>query len=204
MLELSRRARLRQQPATRLSLSSAFDRRLAHRLVFVAAVVAGALAVRPVHAGPQWSASANPGLCVESSDERRLVFCGDLHGDLILGRERERDLGAGPYLKLGTVAFDDLRAAGGASLHLPTWDDLALVLSAGPMLDHRGRFGLDSSIFFGVRSFNFHGAYNFGGGLVAFAQRDFSEQPVTVIGLGLRVDVFFLAAPALLGWGALQ
>jgi hypothetical protein len=170
--------------------------------------VAGALAAAgfctPAAAGPQWSASADPALCLERGTEERWAFCGDLHGDLIFGRERERDAGAGPYLKLGTVAFDDLRAAAGASVHLPTWDDLALVLSAGPLLDHRGRLGLDSSIFFGVRSYNFHGAYNFAGGLVLGAQHSFGDDEATVIGLGLRVDAFFLAAPALLTWGALQ
>ena len=123
---------------------------------------------------------------------------------MIFGRERERDLGLGPYAKLGTVAFDDLRGAAGASLQIPTWDDLALVLSVGPLLDHRGDLGLDSSLFFGIRSYNFHGSYNFAGGLVLGAQHRFGDREATVIGLGLRVDVFFLSAPALLAWGALQ
>jgi hypothetical protein len=167
------------------------------------ALVVGAGGAR-AEAAPQWSASADPGLCVERAERTRWAFCGDLHGDVILGRERERDLGAGPFLEVGTLAFDDLRVAAGASLQVPTWDDLSLVLSAGPLIDQSGQMGLDSSLFFGIRSYNFHGSYNFAGGVVLGAQHGFGEQESTVVSFGVRVDAFLLAVPALLVWGALR
>lgn len=157
-------------------------------------------------AAPQWSAGVDPAVCVQQRDggEDRVAFCGAAHGDLILGRQRERDLGFGPYATLGTVAFDDLRATLGASLLIPTWEDLALVLSAGGLVDDSAELGAEGAAFFGIRSYNFHGAYNFGAGLVLGAERTFGEQPSTVLSLGVRVDGLALAVPFLLLWGVLQ
>jgi hypothetical protein len=163
-------------------------------------------ASRVAGAAPQWSAGVDPAVCVQQQDgaEDRVLFCGAAHGDLILGRQRERDLGFGPYATLGTVAFDDLRATLGASLLIPTWDDLALVLSVGGLVDDSANFGAEGAAFFGIRSYNFHGAYNFGAGLVLDAERTFGDHPSTVLSLGVRVDGLALALPFLLLWGALQ
>jgi hypothetical protein len=148
----------------------------------------------------------DPSVCHQQrqGSEGRVAFCGAAHADVILGRQRERDFGVGPYLTLGTVAFDDLRGALGASFLVPTWDDLALVVSAGGLLDDAGRVGTDGSLFFGIRSYNFHGSYNFGAGIVLDVERTFGDEPATVLAAGLRVDGLALALPFLLAWGALQ
>jgi hypothetical protein len=180
-------------------------RSLARAAAFAAAL--GVLAFTPgAFAAPQWSAGIDPSLCTISAPgaDRRWVFCGDVYSDLILGRERERDFGVGPYLGLGTVAFEDLRARAGASLHVPAWEDFAFVLSGGGLLDDGGQPGIDAALFFGIRSYNFHGAYNFAGGVVLDAQKTFGDDESTVVALGLRVDGLALAVPFLLLWGALQ
>ena len=160
---------------------------------------------RPASAEPQWSIGVDTALCRQSSETRdRWAFCGDLHSDLIFGRARERDLGVGPYTSVGTVAFDELRAAGGLTVLVPTLEDLGLALSAGGLIDDAGRLGLDTELFFGVRSYNFHGVYNFAAGLVIGAERTFGDDRSTLVTLGLRVDGFVVAAPFLLAWGALQ
>lgn len=176
------------------------------------AVVLGSLAVvavcasNRVLAAPQWSAGVDPSVCLEQRDDGagRVAFCGSAHADLILGRQRERDFGLGPYATVGTVAFDDLRGTLGASALVPTWEDLGLVISAGGLLDDSGRAGLEGSLFFGIRSYNFHGAYNFAGGVVLDVERTFGAGPSTVVSLGLRVDGLALALPFLLVWGALH
>jgi hypothetical protein len=166
----------------------------------------GMCAVGRAQAAPQWNAAVDPSLCIETrrAAEDRLAFCGSAHADLILGRTRERDVGFGPYAALGTVAFEDLRGVVGASVLIPTWADLALVVSGGGLLDDSGELGFDTSVFFGVRSYNFHGTYNFAAGLVLDAQHGFGDDSPTVISLGLRVDGLALALPFLLAWGALQ
>jgi hypothetical protein len=157
-------------------------------------------------AAPQWSTGIDPSLCVVDAPgvDRRWAFCGAFHSDLILGRERERDFGVGPYVSVGTLAFEDLRAGAGASLHVPAMEDFAFVLSAGGLLDDGGRPGLDGSLFFGIRSYNFHGAYNFAGGVVLDVEHTFGDEETTVVSLGLRVDGLALIVPFLLLWGALQ
>ena len=190
--------RLQRQPARELPLSVA-------RGVAWTLGAALWLAARPASAEPQWSIGVDPALCRESSDTRtRWAFCGDLHSDLIFGRERERDIGFGPYTSVGTVAFDELRAAAGLTLLVPTLEDFGLGVSAGGLIDDAGRVGLDTELFFGVRSYNFHGVYNFAAGLVVGAERSFGDDPSTLVTLGFRVDGFFVAAPFLLAWGALQ
>ncbi len=189
---------MHRQPARELPLSAA---RWAAAWLATALV----LAVRPANAEPQWSIGVDPALCRESSETRtRWAFCGDLHSDLIFGRARERDLGIGPYTSVGTVAFDELRAAAGLTLLIPTLEDFGLGISAGGLLDDAGRTGLDSELFFGVRSYNFHGVYNFAAGLVVGAEQTFGDDRSTLVTLGLRIDGFFVAAPFLLAWGALQ
>jgi len=134
----------------------------------------------------------------------RWAFCADLHSDVIFGRERERDYGFGPYASFGTVAFDELHAAGGLTLLVPTFEDLSLGLSGGASLDDAGRLGFDSELFYGIRSYNFHGVYNFAAGLVVGVGRTFGDDRSTLVTVGLRVDGFIVAAPFLLAWGALQ
>jgi hypothetical protein len=113
-------------------------------------------------------------------------------------------VGVGPYVALGTAAFDDLRVAGGLSALLPVVEDFPLVVSGGVLATGEGQWGLDSAVFFGLRSYNFYGAYNFAGGGFLGYQRTFGASSENVISIGVQVDALIVAFPFLLAWGALQ
>lgn len=156
---------------------------------------------------PQWNAGLTPSVCTRGHGSEvvsDIVFCGGLGFDVIFGRQRARDLGAGPYLSLGTAAFDDLRFAGGGRVLLPVIEDFPIVISAGGLVTDSGTPGFDASVFFGLRSYNFHSSYNFAAGLVAGAQRTFGDGATTVLSLGVQVDALVIAAPFMFAWSALQ
>jgi hypothetical protein len=178
----------------------------AHRLVPRASLAGAFLLLAPIaSAAPQWNASLIPGagLQRENSSFDQVVFWGAARGDLLLLRERASDIGLGPYLMLATAAFGDLRASAGASLLLPTNEDFPLVFSAGAFTRDGRAFGLDSSMFWGLRSYNFHGTYNLAGGVVLGAQHSLGSASETVLTLGVQVDAFVLLIPILLLRGAL-
>lgn len=134
----------------------------------------------------------------------RGAFCGQARGDLLFFRERTFDFGLGPYLALGTAAFDDLRVSAGVSALLPAIEDFPVVLSLGPLLRDRGDFGLSSSLYWGLRSYNFHGGYNLAFGVLLAGERTFGAEPSNAISLGFQVDGMVLALPFLLLVGATQ
>jgi hypothetical protein len=180
----------------------------ARRVATAALGAAGvSLLTVPARAAPQWNASAVASACLRGDDSavvRSFAFCGAVQGDLLFARERARDVGLGPYLSLSTAAFDDLRVAGGGRLLLPVSEDFPFVISAGGLVTDGGAHGLDASLFFGVRSYNFHSSYNFGAGVVAGVQRTFGDDSSSVLSLGVQLDALVFALPFMLAWGALQ
>jgi hypothetical protein len=89
-------------------------------------------------------------------------------------------------------------------LLLPLREDLPLVVSLGAMTRDADAFGLDGSLFWGIRSYNFHGAYNLSGGLILGLQRTFGSHSDSLVSLGVQVDAFVFAIPVLLLRGALK
>jgi hypothetical protein len=161
----------------------------------------------PARAAPQWNAGVLASACLRGDRDdavRDLAFYGAVQGDVLFARQRARDLGFGPYISVGTAAFDDLRVAGGARLLIPVSEDFPFVASAGALVTDSGSPGFDASLFFGVRSYNFHSSYNFGAGVVAGAQRTFGDHGTSVFSLGVQLDALVLALPFMLAWGALQ
>lgn len=178
------------------------------RLFRASAVVAIAMtAPAAARAEPQWNAAAVAGGCILGTPQDAFevaAFCGKLRADLLFLRERTSDYGAGPYLSLGTAAFDDLRGAAGLSVLLPVLEDFPAIVSVGGILTDEAQVGLDSSLFFGLRSYNFYGAYNFAGGGVLGFERTFGDGATTAVSIGAQIDGLILALPFLLAWGALQ
>ncbi|MCA9640098.1 MAG: hypothetical protein KC492_05360, partial [Myxococcales bacterium] len=134
-------------------------------------LLASVLYSTPAYADPQGNVSIITGLCGEGTrDELWQSTCwyNALHGDVILGRDRNSDFGIGPYLDVGTAGFDDLRLGGGGSLHIPVHPYVPAVLSLG---GYARRFsdgwepGLAGDLFIGSRSYNFHSAYVMTGGV---------------------------------------
>lgn len=181
------------------------------RLPGVSAALLGALALlswsRPAHAHPQWNTGFIASGCLLGEGEsafERVAFCGQARGDLSFFRERTADFGFGPYVALGTAAFDDLRISAGLSALAPVLEDFPLVFSLGALSRTSGDFGLSSSLFWGLRSYNFHGGYNLAFGVSLAGERTFGAEPSNAISLGVQVDGLVLALPFLLLIGAAQ
>jgi hypothetical protein len=114
----------------------------------------------------------------------------------------------GPYLDLATASFHNLDAGAGAEWLVPTKDELPFVLSAGPFLRAgEGRSwtpGLETTVFFGSRSYNFHSAYGLAAGV--FAQSRWLPGPRGALDLvfGVQIDVELLILPALFVYEAIS
>lgn len=158
------------------------------------------------HAKPQWNAGVEAGLCGSggSLGFEELGFCGALHADLMLLRERSRDFGLGPSLRLGSVGFDDFRIDAGLSALLPIFESFPVVLEAGPHLLDFDRPGVFGSVFFGLRSFNHYGHYEMASGLVVTAQRSFSSGTPSAVWIAARIDGSWLALPFILAYNAVR
>jgi hypothetical protein len=128
--------------------------------------------------------------------------------DLLLLRNRGTDMGLGPYVDVATASLHDLDAGAGASWLLPIRDDLPVVLSGGAFLRNgEGRTwapGVEGTVFFGARSFNFHSWYGMANGL--FVQtRWVPAYPGTVdVVFGIQLDAELLAMPSMLIISALR
>jgi len=123
---------------------------------------------------------------------------------VLFGRERNDDFGIGPYAEVSTAGFWDARYGAGVSALAPVTSDFPLVLSFGAFGHETDALALGASAFFGLRSYNFHGSYNFAVGFVASAFRDLGAERATLVTLGLEIDGFFLAVPFLLAAGELR
>ncbi len=113
-------------------------------------------------------------------------------------------MAVGPYVEAATLGFHNLDAAVGAEWLLPVRDDLPLVLSGGALLRDSGgkaSAGVEGTLFFGSRSYNFHSWYGLAAGL--FAQtRILPGSPSAVdFVFGVQIDAELLMMPGLLLWG---
>jgi hypothetical protein len=158
-------------------------------------------------AEPQWNTAAVPSGCLIGDQDdtfQSVAFCGALRGDVLFMRRNAREFGLGPYLTVGTAAFDDVRLSLGASALVPIVEDFPLLVSLGPLLRNVSEPGVSGTLFWGLRSYNHYGTYNLAAGLVVGVERTFSDRGTSALSVGLHVDGFVLALPALLAIGALQ
>ena len=127
---------------------------------------------------------------------------------VLLLRNRGADMAVGPYVDVATASFHDLDLGGGAEWLIPVRDDLPLVLSAGAFSRNGdGRSwspGMEGTVFFGSRSYNFHSWYGLAAGL--FAQsRWIPASPSTLdLVFGVQIDGELLVLPALLLYEAIR
>lgn len=154
-------------------------------------------------ASPEWNAGVITSLCALGEDGAyfdELAWCNALHADLLFGRTKNSHFAVGPYLDLSTRDFDDLRWGGGASVLVPVVEDFPWVVSVGPYANGFENLGLSTTLFWGLRTYNFHGSYGMAGGLVFGAQHDFGEDRATALFAGLQIDGLWLALPFILGF----
>lgn len=158
-------------------------------------------------AHPQWNTGLVASGCLLGRGDaafERAGFCGQARGDVLFLRARTSDFGLGPYLALGTAAFDDLRVSAGVSALVPVTEDFPFVLSIGALTRDADSFGVSSSLFWGLRSYNFHSGYNLAFGLSLAGERTFGTAPSNALLLGVQVDGLVLVLPFLLLIGAAQ
>jgi hypothetical protein len=114
----------------------------------------------------------------------------------------------GPYVDAASSGFRDVDIGTGIEWLIPLKDELPLVLSGGAFVrDGEGRSwspGMEGTVFFGSRSYNFHSWYGLTAGL--FVQTRWIPSPpdrVDVV-FGVQLDAELLVMPALLLWGLLK
>jgi hypothetical protein len=123
-------------------------------------------------------------------------------------RNRGADMAIGPYLDAATASFHDVDLGGGAEWLIPVRDDLPLVLSAGGFWrngdDRSWSPGMEGTVFFGSRSYNFHSWYGLAAGL--FAQSRWVPASPSTLDLvfGVQIDGELLALPAVLIYEAIR
>ena len=175
------------------------------------AVVVGMLWAPTATADPQATVGLTIGGGVEDAiGPSRASGAFQLGGraSVLLLRNRGADMAVGPYVDVATASFDDLDLGGGAEWLLPVRDDLPLVLSAGAFSRNGdGRSwspGMEGTVFFGSRSYNFHSWYGLAAGL--FAQtRWIPSSPSTLdLVFGVQVDGELLLLPILLLYEAIR
>ncbi len=130
------------------------------------------------------------------------AFCLGGRSDVLFGRSRGADMALGPYAEAGTLSFHNLDVAAGAEWLIPLRDELPLVLSVGALVrDGGGRSwapGMEGTVFFGSRSYNFHSWYGMATGL--FAQTRWIPGPESTVDavFGVQIDAELLVMPVLL------
>ena len=114
----------------------------------------------------------------------------------------------GPYLDVATASFHDVDLGGGAEWLLPVRDDLPLVLSAGAFWrngdDRSWSPGMEGTVFFGSRSYNFHSWYGLAAGLFAQSRWIPSSPSTLDLVFGVQIDGELLVLPALLIYEAIR
>jgi hypothetical protein len=131
-----------------------------------------------------------------------------LRADALVLRDRDADMGVGPYLEALTGAGERVQLGTGASLLLPVHTHLPLVVSAGGYAaqgpDSVWRAGIAGDVFWGPRSVNFHAPYGMANGVVIALRSSLGPSGATAISAGLRLDLELVALPFLLAWNALR
>jgi hypothetical protein len=158
---------------------------------------------------PQWNASALTGVCgqgVEGQLWQDTCWYNGLRADVIFGRERNADLGAGPYLGATTAGFDDVRLSGGVTAHLPVHPYFPALVSLGGYGRHFETWqpGVEGWLFLGSRSFNFHSSYVMAGGLLLGYQHGLGDTRDTAIVIAAQIDGLLLALPFLFAYEAIR
>ena len=118
----------------------------------------------------------------------------------MFARDDPWDFGVGPYLELGTFAFDELQFGGGASVHLPIHETFPFVASVGPYARYGDDdFGLEpgiaTALFWGSRSYNFHDNYIMAVGLSVGYRASFGESKESALLVTAHVDIALLGLP---------
>jgi len=130
-----------------------------------------------------------------------------LRGDVLWGREQGADAGWGPYAEAMT-SFDDVSVGAGVSTLVPVHPYLPVVLSGGGYGWNGPEGGWEpggtAQIFWGSRSYNYHGNYIMAGGVSVQGRYGFGEREERAIVLAAHLDGQVLALPFVLLYEAMR
>jgi hypothetical protein len=173
---------------------------------------AALLTVGSASADPQASAGLTIGGVVENVVGPAGTVGGAFHlgarGSVLFLRNRGSDMAIGPYLDVATASFHNVDLGGGAEWLIPVRDDLPIVLSAGAFWrEGDGRSlspGMEGTLFFGSRSYNFHSWYGLAAGIFAQSRWIPSSPGTLDLVFGIQIDAEILALPSILILEALR
>ena len=159
----------------------------------------------PAQADPQWNASLLTGVCGIGSDAywKHTCWYNGLRGDVLFGRNRNADIGLGPFAQLTTAGFDDVRLEGGLTTLLPVHPYFPIGLSAGGYARHSAAGwepGLSGWLFFGSKSYNYHSSYIMTGGLLVGLNYGLGPTRERTIVIAAQIDGLVLALPFIIGY----
>jgi hypothetical protein len=123
------------------------------------------------------------------------------YADVLFFRRRGSDMAVGPFAELLTTNFASMQVGGGLAWLIPMIaPDLPFVVSTG-FSGRRGAAGwqpmVGARLFWGSRSFNFHGAYGTTVGLFVDGRLGLAGSQAAEAVLGVQLDASFLAFPFL-------
>lgn len=154
---------------------------------------------------PSWDTGLLLGVCGVGQARvwQQTRFCLGGVADVIFARTDEEQLGWGAYAQLSSAGFRDARLGAGASLVVPTGSWLVTTLRAGPLLRFEGGAapGAQGYLELGQRSVNLRSRYSLSHSLFLGFDWTAANQHVeqnTSLWIGLRVDAYWLTAPAML------
>lgn len=189
-------------PPSRLASASMAPRRESRStLVALALVLPAMLLARSARAEPQGTIGLTIGVAGTARDHAfwdETVFHLGLRGDVSFLRDAPDEVGIGPYGELLSNAFDDLQIGGGVAVLLPVVEYLPIVVSAGAYgrgSDDGFEPGVATSLFWGTRSYNFHGSYGMAAGLLAQLRYGLGDSKETAIVVGAQLDLVAMTLP---------
>ncbi|AKU96770.1 hypothetical protein AKJ09_03434 [Labilithrix luteola] len=151
-------------------------------------------------ADPQMSAALTTGLAftdLRADNAPRYAYHLGGRFDVLLLRQGPRDMALGPYVDVATEAFDTFQAGGGLEWLVPA-GATAFIFSGGGF-GRTSRFGwqpgVEATIFWGSRSYNYHSTYGLGVGLFAQGRYGFGDGKQTDAIVGVQVDLAYFALP---------
>jgi hypothetical protein len=167
-------------------------------------LVAVMVTVSPrAHADPQSTVGltiGGAGVGAEGEFWDHAEFHLGLRGDILFARCDPTDFGVGPYVEVGTFAFDELQMGGGASLLMPIHEALPLIASFGAygrVADDEfgGEPGVAGTLFWGTRSYNFHDNYVLTAGLLFGWRQSLGDSQESHFWIAAQIDLAVLALP---------
>jgi hypothetical protein len=160
-------------------------------------------------ADPQVSSGLTVGGGSVSLGERQAAaFHLGTRAELIGFRNRERDMGVGPFVAASTEAlFRTGTFQAGAEWLVPAWGDVPFVFAAGVFERsdsiHGWAPGVSGAVFWGPHSYNFDGPYAMAGGIFVEGRHGLGSVRDDGVIAGVAIDLSVFAYPFLLLYGAL-